>query len=227
MVVENFRKILFLLVAIGIVFVLYNLISNCLVISSQVGGASEPQVDRPIEAITSVSQILPESPVPPGTPTAAAQTQHHLEQPVAALPETLNAISDDSKMSLLSKLSPGSQKNDTGLLAEKSMNSTSGTDLPCKNNADCNTVYGDGVNQCLNNKCSCTFGTGSFCHLRPNYYKSLKQMTPEQIVQFKQNGKVEKMSLEDYRNWLSLWEHDQINLPAHHKQNFLKLHYPI
>ena len=93
----------------------------------------------------------------------------------------------------------------------------------CLKDEDCNIVFGRGKNKCMNNKCECAEGAGTFCHLRPNYYKDLEEMTPAQIVKFKRKAKLEKMTLQDYRNWLSLFLHDQENLPRRHKENFNRL----
>jgi hypothetical protein len=99
----------------------------------------------------------------------------------------------------------------------------------CRTNDDCNVVFGDGQNTCDNNKCVCKVGAGTFCQERPRYYKPVAEMTPQQIIQYKMRGKIEKMTLADYRDWLSLWEYDLTNLPDQHKANFtrMKLGEPI
>lgn len=95
---------------------------------------------------------------------------------------------------------------------------------PCRNkcgsNEDCNIVFGRGQNKCVNGRCSCVSGTGTFCHLRPNYYKNPREMTPAQIIKFKNDAQLSKMTLQDYKNWLSLFEFDLDNLPKIHLANY-------
>ena len=93
----------------------------------------------------------------------------------------------------------------------------------CASDKDCNIVFGDGQNKCMEGRCSCVKGSGTFCHLRPNYYKKLSEMTPSQIIKFKKKGKLEKMTIQDYKNWLSLFKYDYDNLPRQHHQNFQRL----
>lgn len=94
--------------------------------------------------------------------------------------------------------------------------------VTCNSNDDCNVIYGRGENRCLNGKCQCKTGKGSFCHRRPNYYKDPKDMTPPQIIKFKRKAKVDKMTLDDYKNWLSLFRYDVENLPKIHLRNFYR-----
>ena len=51
------------------------------------------------------------------------------------------------------------------------------------------------------------------------YYKHPNDMTVEQRKKFKEQASFAKMTLDDYRNWLSLWVNDETNLvkifPAH------------
>lgn len=90
----------------------------------------------------------------------------------------------------------------------------------CVTDNDCNIVFGNGNNKCLSGKCRCNSGTGTFCHLRSDYYKKLSEMTPAQIVKFKKHGKLEKMTIKDYIKWLSLFKYDIENLPKQHLGNF-------
>jgi hypothetical protein len=90
----------------------------------------------------------------------------------------------------------------------------------CVSDNDCNIVFGNGNNKCLSGKCRCNSGTGTFCHLRSDYYKKLSEMTPAQIIKFKKNGKLEKMTIKDYLKWLSLFKYDIENLPKQHLGNF-------
>lgn len=100
---------------------------------------------------------------------------------------------------------------------------TAATAGKCINDDDCNIVFGKGSNKCVNNQCNCQVGIGAFCHLRPRYYKPLAEMTPKQVVQFKNKAKLEKMTLEDYREWLSLWESDIEHLPRQHRMNYARM----
>lgn len=90
----------------------------------------------------------------------------------------------------------------------------------CVSDNDCNIVFGNGNNKCLSGKCRCNSGTGTFCHLRSDYYKKLSEMTPAQIIKFKKHGKLEKMTIKDYLKWLSLFKYDIENLPKQHLGNF-------
>jgi hypothetical protein len=90
----------------------------------------------------------------------------------------------------------------------------------CVTDNDCNIVFGNGNNKCLSGKCRCNSGTGTFCHLRSDYYKKLSEMTPAQIIKFKKHGKLEKMTIKDYLKWLSLFKYDIENLPKQHLGNF-------
>lgn len=95
--------------------------------------------------------------------------------------------------------------------------------IMCHTDEDCNIIYGNGKNKCLSGKCQCQEGTGRFCHKTPNYYKDPKDMTPAQIIKFKNKAKVEKMTIGDYKNWLMLFKYDQENLPRYHLPNFQRL----
>lgn len=95
--------------------------------------------------------------------------------------------------------------------------------ITCQTHEDCNVIYGRGKNQCIGGQCQCTKGAGTFCHRRPNYYKDPKEMSPEQIIKFKKRAKLEKMTLGDYKNWLTLFKHDQESLPNRHLANFQRL----
>ena len=92
--------------------------------------------------------------------------------------------------------------------------------VSCEAHSDCNVIYGKGENRCMKGKCQCRSGEGTFCHQRPTYYKDPKDMTPPQIIKFKNKANLEKMTLEDYRNWLSLFKYDVENLPKMHLRNF-------
>lgn len=95
--------------------------------------------------------------------------------------------------------------------------------VDCHTHEDCNIVFGDGQNKCLNGTCRCEIGSGRFCHKKPNYYKELREMTPAQIIKFKKTARPDRMTLGDYKNWLLLWQYDIENLPKHHMRNFHRL----
>ena len=57
----------------------------------------------------------------------------------------------------------------------------------------------------------------------PRYYKKLSEMSPAQIVKFKNKAKPEKMTMADYKAWLSLYEFDMGSLPRHHHENLDRL----
>ena len=92
--------------------------------------------------------------------------------------------------------------------------------VSCEVDGDCNIVFGNGENKCLNGKCRCAAGSGKFCHLKSDYYKRLSEMTPAQIIKFKKHGKLDKMTIRDYLKWLSLFKYDIENLPRQHLRNF-------
>tara|TARA_R100001163_G_C5068494_1_gene208943 strand:- start:12411 stop:13931 length:1521 start_codon:yes stop_codon:yes gene_type:complete len=92
--------------------------------------------------------------------------------------------------------------------------------VSCEGDGDCNIIFGNGKNKCLGGKCRCVSGNGTFCHLKSDYYKKLCEMTPAQVVKFKKNAKLEKMTIRDYIKWLSLFKYDVENLPRQHLRNF-------
>ena len=56
-------------------------------------------------------------------------------------------------------------------------------------------------------------------------YKDVAKMSPEQQVKFKYNAKFKHMKLDDYKDWLSLYENDKEGsrlLSAEHEANFKK-----
>lgn len=96
--------------------------------------------------------------------------------------------------------------------------------LGCNTDRDCNVVYGHGLNRCLSNhQCYCNRGSGQFCHYGPTYYKDPKDMTDQQVRKFKLRAKIYKMTLQDYINWLFLFEDEQDLLPQRHFANLQKL----
>lgn len=98
-----------------------------------------------------------------------------------------------------------------------------GNSSGCNGDADCNQVYGQGANRCLNGKCECRFGTGKFCHLTPTFYLDPSLMTPAQVIKFKNRAKLQNMTLQDYKNWLGLFESDLNGLAPVHRTNYFKM----
>lgn len=98
--------------------------------------------------------------------------------------------------------------------------------IGCNSDKDCNVVYGNGQNKCrIDHTCDCVKGSGQFCHYGPTYYKDPKDMTPQELRQFKLNAKVYKMTLQDYKNWLIQFEDqsEQDLLAPQHFANLQKL----
>lgn len=96
--------------------------------------------------------------------------------------------------------------------------------IGCETDADCNVVFGQGKNKCLSNhKCYCVEGSGAFCHYGPTYYRDPKDMTARQVQKFKLNAKFDKMTLQDYVNWLMLFSEDLDQLAPRNLNNFIKL----
>jgi hypothetical protein len=93
----------------------------------------------------------------------------------------------------------------------------------CSSDWQCNQVYGGGANRCTNGKCQCRFGTGFYCHLQPTFYLDPKLMTPEQVVKFKKRARLDRMTLQDYQNWLGLFTYDLESLPLVHRKNYWRL----
>jgi hypothetical protein len=94
----------------------------------------------------------------------------------------------------------------------------------CQTNADCNVVYGNGRNKCLSTgQCNCETGSGTFCHYGITYYKDPKSMTDRQIWKFKFKANFDKMTVQDYYNWLMLFEEDPEKLAPRHLNNLNKL----
>lgn len=95
--------------------------------------------------------------------------------------------------------------------------------IGCTTDADCNVVHGNGKNICKSDKtCKCVSGSGLFCHLGFTNYKDPGDMTPEEKRRFKQHFR-SNMTLQDYKNWLSLYKEDSENLRPHHRRNLKKL----
>lgn len=109
-------------------------------------------------------------------------------------------------------------------IESKKIQSINNTQIGCRNDSDCNVVYGNGENKCLsNNKCYCVKGSGLFCHYGPTYYKDTKDMTDRQLQKFKLRAKFDKMTVQDYVNWLMLFEDEPDQLAPRHLNNLFKI----
>jgi hypothetical protein len=94
----------------------------------------------------------------------------------------------------------------------------------CTTHSDCNVVYGNGANRCLvNHQCYCNTGSGQFCQYGPTYYKDPKDMTPSQVRRFMYRANFDQMTLQDYINWLTLFEEEPDELSARHLSNLHKM----
>jgi hypothetical protein len=94
--------------------------------------------------------------------------------------------------------------------------------IGCKKDSDCNVVNGPG-NVCKSDgTCHCVKGSGLFCQYGPTNYKDPKDMTASELERFKFKFR-NNMTLQDYKNWLMLYENDSELLRQHHRQNLRKL----
>lgn len=67
------------------------------------------------------------------------------------------------------------------------------------------------------NKCYCVGGYGT------TYYKNPNNMTPNQIQKFKTKAKFSNMTLQDYINWLLLFDNEPEKLSINHARNLQKI----
>jgi len=102
----------------------------------------------------------------------------------------------------------------------------------CSTHADCNVIDGNNHNQCLSNhRCHCLEGAGSACAFKQRqhqsnfltYYKDPHDMTARQLYKFKTRAKFNKMTIQDYINWLLLFVHESENLSVKHLHNLNKV----
>lgn len=97
------------------------------------------------------------------------------------------------------------------------------TTAVCQDDSNCNTVYGQGQNRCDAGRCRCRYGDGPQCQLLPTYYQDPRNMTPIQIIRFKQDAQLSKMTTQDYQNWLLLYSPDPEDLPLLHQKNLFRV----
>ncbi len=104
------------------------------------------------------------------------------------------------------------------------MNSGAKTVVGCDKDGDCNLFYGDGKNTCKSNKqCRCEVGSGVLCQYGPTNYKDTKDMTTKERTIFKNLSNYDNFTIQDYKNWLSLYKKDYYLLSDEHLINLRKV----
>ncbi len=98
------------------------------------------------------------------------------------------------------------------------------SNIKCEKDSDCNVVFGNGQNKCLSSgQCYCNSGSGTFCHYGPTYYKDPKDLTDRQVQKFKYKANFDKMTVQDYYNWLMLFEDEPEKLAPRHLYNLKQI----
>jgi hypothetical protein len=162
------------------------------------------QLQELISPLSSKVQIMTSPDIKPHQISLPSVTA----QPVTTIPNPRQLVQDVPNMNKLTQSSPNHNSRAIGCTADD----------------DCNVVYGNGQNKCLSSgECYCAKGSGQFCHYGPTYYKDPKDMTDEQRRKFKLKAKVYKMTLQDYINWLRLFEDEQDLLSPRDLANLQKL----
>ena len=94
----------------------------------------------------------------------------------------------------------------------------------CEKDKDCNLFYGDGKNTCKsNNQCRCEVGAGVLCQNGPTHYKDPKDMTKKEKTIFKNMSNYDNFTIQDYKNWLGLYNKDYYLLSDEHLINLRKV----
>jgi len=94
----------------------------------------------------------------------------------------------------------------------------------CEKDADCNLFYGDGKNTCKsNNQCRCEIGAGVLCQRGPTHFKDPKDMTKKEKTIFKNTSNYDNFTIQDYKNWLELYNKDYYLLSDEHLINLRKV----
>lgn len=94
----------------------------------------------------------------------------------------------------------------------------------CEKDKDCNLFYGDGKNTCKsNNQCRCEVGAGVLCQNGPTHYKDPKDMTKKEKTIFKNMSNYDNFTIQDYKNWLELYNKDYYLLSDEHLINLRKV----
>lgn len=131
-------------------------------------------------------------------------------------------INDTSKeIPSLNSLSMIDQQNTQNKKEEVKQNNIQ---IGCSSDNDCNIINGNGQNKCKsNNQCYCVSGSGVFCQNGPTNYKDPKDMTVDEIKQFKSIRNYNQMTIQDYKNWLQLYKDSFYELPDNHLKNLKKI----
>ena len=104
------------------------------------------------------------------------------------------------------------------------LNSGAKTVVGCDKDSECNLFYGDGKNTCKSNKqCRCEVGSGVLCQYGPTNYKDPKDMTTKERTIFKNLSNYDNFTIQDYKNWLSLYKKDYYLLSDDHLINLRKV----
>lgn len=98
------------------------------------------------------------------------------------------------------------------------------TVVGCEKDSECNLFYGDGKNTCKSNRqCRCEVGSGVLCQYGPTNYKDPKDMTTKERTIFKNLSNYDNFTIQDYKNWLSLYKKDYYLLSDDHLINLRKV----
>jgi hypothetical protein len=124
--------------------------------------------------------------------------------------------------------SSGTTSNDTSSDTSTTSSTVSDTKtktvVGCEKDSDCNLFYGDGKNTCKSNKqCRCEVGAGVLCQNGPTAYKDPKDMTSKERTIFKNLSNYDNFTIQDYKNWLSLYKKDYYLLSDEHLMNLRKV----
>jgi hypothetical protein len=121
--------------------------------------------------------------------------------------------------------SEGSTSEDSNIAIKTNiLKPASKTVVGCENDNDCNLFYGDGKNTCKSNKqCRCEVGSGVLCQYGPTNYKDPKDMTTKEKTIFKNLSNYDNFTIQDYKNWLSLYKKDYYLLSDEHLINLRKV----
>jgi hypothetical protein len=114
---------------------------------------------------------------------------------------------------------------DSSILSESVANpGDTKTVVGCEKDNDCNLFYGEGKNTCKSNKqCRCEVGSGVLCQYGPTNYKDTKDMTTKERTIFKNLSNYDNFTIQDYKNWLSLYKKDYYLLSDEHLINLRKV----
>ena len=91
----------------------------------------------------------------------------------------------------------------------------------CEKDDDCNLIYSGNICK-SDGRCHCSNSSGILCQYGPLNYKDPNKMTPQERDNFK-SFYGPNMTVQDYRNWLSLYRDDLYNLSDEHIKNYEKI----